>query len=219
MPGPSLPSPRAEGGSPHRRCFVTGDVRAKEELLRFVVAPDGLLVADVAGRLPGRGLWLTARREILARATQRQLFQRAARQPVKVPADLLATVEAQLLRRCLDLIGLLRRAGQAVFGFDQSAEWLRSGKAALIVAASDGDPRDKSRLRGCAATCPVITVLTAAELGSALGRARTVHGAVAPGPLGAALLKDSLRLAGLRSTAGVMPVPQGPNDLETTWET
>lgn len=225
MPGPLLLSPPAAGRSPHRRCLVTGDVRTKAELLRFVVAPDGLLVADVAGRLPGRGLWLTARRDILARAVQLQLFQRAARRSVRVPGDLLDTVEAQVLRHCLELVGLLRRAGQAVFGFDKAADWLRSGKAALLVAARDGDPRDKARLRACAAAdWPVITVLTAAELGSAVGRERIVHGAIAAGPLGAALLRESRRLAGVRGSDGEAPVAgdavaQQPHDLETTWGT
>jgi hypothetical protein len=120
---------------------------------------------------------------------------------------------------------LLRRAGQAVFGFDKAADWLRGGKAALIVAARDGDPRDKARLRATAAAdCPVITVLTAAELGSAVGRERTVHGAIAAGPLGAALLRESRRLGGLRCGDGDAPVagdslPQRSHDLETTWGT
>jgi len=69
---------------PLRRCLVTGESRAKAELLRFVVAPDGRLVADVAGRLPGRGLWLTPRRDILALAVTKRLFARAARQAVLV---------------------------------------------------------------------------------------------------------------------------------------
>src|SRR3954466_15195893 len=75
-------------GSPERRCIITGESKDRGALLRFVVAPDGVLVPDVAARLPGRGLWLTAQRDIVDRALAKRVFARAARRPVAAPAGL-----------------------------------------------------------------------------------------------------------------------------------
>ncbi|NJO67833.1 MAG: DUF448 domain-containing protein, partial [Rhodospirillales bacterium] len=94
--------------------MVTGDVHPTAELIRFVVSPEGRLVPDVAGRLPGRGLWVGSDRALIERACRRNLFRRAARSDVTVAGDLPADVEEQLLRRCLDFIGLARRANEAV---------------------------------------------------------------------------------------------------------
>src|SRR5258708_39003443 len=102
-----------------RRCIVTGVVRPKPELVRFVVGPDGTVVPDIAARLPGRGLWLTARRDIMEAAGAKRLFGRAARAPVTVPGDLAERGEILLRRRCADLIGLARRSRRAVAGYEK----------------------------------------------------------------------------------------------------
>ena len=81
---------------PLRRCFATDEVRAKADLIRFVVGPDGRIVPDLAERLPGRGLWLTARRDIVATAIKKRLFQRAARAAVKVEDGLPQRIEELL---------------------------------------------------------------------------------------------------------------------------
>lgn len=185
-----------------RRCLVTGEVRPVDELLRFVVSPDGGIVPDVAGRLPGRGLWVQSDRAVLDRACSRNLFRRAARADVAVPAGLAALVEAQVLQRCIDLIGLARRANEAVFGFEKAREWLRADRAALLIAAADGDPRDRARLRGLAADLPVLDTLTADEIGRATARERSVHGVVARGRLAAAIRDEGERLMRLRSGTG-----------------
>lgn len=188
----------APGALPQRRCIVTGQVAPMARLIRFVVSPAGSVVCDVAGRLPGRGLWVGADRATLAEAVRRNTFRRAAKGPVTVAADLVDSVEALLLGRVLDHLGLARRAGQAVFGFERVREWVTRGEARLLFAAGDGDPRDRARLRRAAADRPVIEVLSGDELGRATGRPRTVHGAVAAGRLAGALLDDTGRLAGLR---------------------
>src|SRR5207237_6323116 len=74
--------------SPQRRCIVTGESKDRGQLLRFVVGPDGALVPDVAGRVPGRGLWLRPRRDIMERARAQRTFGRAPRQPVAGPPRL-----------------------------------------------------------------------------------------------------------------------------------
>jgi uncharacterized protein len=190
----------AESG-PLRRCLVTGESRAKAELLRFAVAPDGKLVADVSGRLPGRGLWLTARRDILAAAVTKRLFARAARQAVIVEDGLADRVEALLAQRCRDHIGLARRAGQAVMGFVKVEAWLAAGKAAVLIAAADGAADGRGKLKAVAPGLPLVECLTSVELGAAFGREHVVHAALAAGRLAEMFVGDTMRLAGFRRRA------------------
>lgn len=184
-----------------RRCLVTGERRPRQGLVRFVVDPSGTVVPDVDGRLPGRGLWLTAARDIVERACRKGLFSRAQRGPASAPDDLADLVERLLARRCIELIGLARRAGQAVAGFEQVAEWLRAGRAGLLIEAADAAPGGAGKLRALATGLPVVAVLDAAELGAALGRDRAVHVAVAPGRLAQRLIEEAARLGGFRSAA------------------
>jgi len=172
-------------------------------LLRFVVGPDGEIVPDVAARLPGRGLWLTPRRDIVERATAKRLFARAARRLVTVPPDLADRVEALLARRCGEALGLARRAASAVSGFERVAEAVRRGQAAALLFALDGAETGRRKLGALGRQLPAATVMSAAELGAAFGRDRTVHVAVGPGALCGRLLVDLERLAGFRTAAAV----------------
>ena len=195
-----LPSTEVEDTGPLRRCLVTGEVRAKPELIRFVVGPDGRIHPDLAERLPGRGLWTLARRDIVARAVKKRLFGRAARMAVGVDEDLDRRVEGLLARRAIDLIGLARRAGIAVGGFAKVEAVLDAGKAAVLVAACDGSADGRRKLRARAPGLPLVEVLTSAELGAAFGRESAVHAALKGGPLAEAFLVVAGRLAGFRGT-------------------
>ncbi len=188
---------------PQRRCIVTGEIRDRGALLRFVVGPDGAIVPDIEARLPGRGLWLTPRRDIVERAVAKRIFARAARRPVAAPPELADRIESLLARRCCDGLGLARRAGLAVAGFDRVSEALRRGRAALLLVALDGAAGGRRKLAALGRDLPSASVLNAAELGAAFGRERIVHAAVAGGPLCRRLLLDLSRLAGLRAAASV----------------
>jgi predicted RNA-binding protein YlxR (DUF448 family) len=174
---------------------VTRDVAPKEALLRFVLGPARELLPDPGGRLPGRGLWLRPQEAVLAKALKQGAFARAARGPVTVPADLRERVAASLRGRLKDFLGLARRGGVAVAGREAVLEWLRAGRVALLVQASDGSLAERERLQGGHAL-PVVLALTAAELGAVFGRERAVHVAVAPGGLAEALRTEAARLAG-----------------------
>ena len=195
----------AETG-PLRRCVVTRERLPKERMIRFVVGPDGAVVPDLAATLPGRGIWLSARGDVLKAARARgglgRAFGRAAKGPVTVPPDLPAMLEAALVRRIGELLGLARRAGQAVAGFDKAREWLRSGQGRLILQASDGSAAERARfLSGAGASVTVLDPLPAAVLGRVFGRDHVVHVAIAPGRLGERLAIEAMRLDGLRQTA------------------
>ncbi len=188
---------------PQRRCIVTGEIRDRSALLRLVVGPDGAIVPDIAARLPGRGLWLTPRRDIVDQAVAKRIFARAARRPVSAPPELADRIESLLARRCVDALGLARRAGLAVAGFERVSEAAGRGRAALLLFALDGAEGGRRKLTASGRDLPSARVLTAAELGGAFGRERIVHVAVAGGPLCRGLQIDLRRLAGLRADAAV----------------
>ncbi|MPY68841.1 MAG: RNA-binding protein [Alphaproteobacteria bacterium] len=190
---------RGDAESPERRCIVTRESAPRNRLVRCVVAPDGTVVPDIEGRLPGRGLWLRAERDIVGVACARNVFSRAARAPVRVADDLADRIEDLLLRRCLDLIGLARRAGEAVTGFEKTRAMVESGRAGALVAAADGAEDGRAKLRAVARGLPLVELFTADELGAAFGRDRAVHAAVAKGGLLDRLLAETGRLAGFRT--------------------
>jgi uncharacterized protein len=187
-----------EPTGPFRRCLATGVVRPKDELLRFVVAPDGTVVPDLAGRLPGRGLWLTARRDIVSLAVAKRLFARAARAPVSVPSDLADRIDLLLRQRCRDLIGMARRSGQAVAGYEKVRAALDEGKARVLLAAADGGEVGREKVRAAAPGLPVVDVLDSHELGAAFGREHVVHAVIGGGRIARALLVDAARLSDYR---------------------
>lgn len=187
---------------PERRCIVTGESQPKAGLIRFVVGPDAQVVPDVMGRLPGRGIYVAANREAIAKAATKGLFSRAARQAVKAPDGLAEQVEALLVRRVVELLSLARKAGQAVTGYEKVKEWLVKGQAIALVQASDGSERGKSKLRPPERRNGFIGCLTSQEMGLAFGREHAIHGALAAGGLGQRVVEEAARLAGFREQAG-----------------
>lgn len=195
---PRQSEPGVADGADRRRCLVTGDRLPKEALLRFVVAPDGAVVADVDGRLPGRGLWLRSRRDMVRTACAGNLFAKASRGRATAAADLAERVDDLLTRRCLDLLGLARRAGQAAVGFEKARAWLRTGKAGVLLAAADGAEGGRAKLRALASGVAVLDVFSGVQLGAALGRESAGHVAVAPGRLAERLVREAGRLVAFR---------------------
>ncbi|WP_097031027.1 RNA-binding protein [Cereibacter ovatus] len=187
---------------PERRCLATGESQPKAGLIRFGLGPDAQVVPDVLGRLPGRGMYVSADRKAIEKAAAKGLFARAARQPVKVPDGLVDLVEAQLARRVIDLISLARKAGEAVAGYEKVKDWLSKDEAKVLIQASDGSERGKSKLHPPEGKRSFIGCLTARELGLAFGREHAIHGALAAGGLTTRVVEEAARLAGLRGQIG-----------------
>lgn len=202
---------------PQRRCIATGEIRDRSALLRFVVGPGGEIVPDVAARLPGRGLWLTPRRDIVDQAAAKRLFARAAQRSVAVPPGLADRVEALLAERCRELIGLARRAGCATGGFEKVRERVAEGQTGLLLFALDGAPDARRKLGALGRGLPLARVLNAAELGAAFGRDHVVHASLGRGPLCARLIAEAARIAGFRAGATIeqamQPAPPRPDPL------
>ena len=170
-------------------------------MIRFVLAPDRRVTPDLAAKLPGRGMWLSARADVLGIAQAKGAFARAARGSVIIPPDLLTVMQAGLTRRVVDTLGLARRAGQAVSGFAKAREVLQAGRARLVVQALDGSEEECHRFMSGARDVTSVRPLTGAELGSVFGRDHVVHVAITPGRLAEALMIDATRLSGLSGRA------------------
>ena len=181
---------------PLRRCLVTRQQGERSEMLRFAVAPDGRVVFDITATLPGRGLWLSAAPGVLHQAVRRGAFARGAKTNVTVPPGLADEVKAALERRLIDLLGLARRSGAAISGFEKAREWLQTQKAGLVVQAADGSAEERARFTG-GRDVPVAAVLSAAALGKIFGREHTVHVVIAPGRLARMIEIEARRLLGV----------------------
>jgi uncharacterized protein len=188
--------------APERRCLVTGEVRPRDELMRFVVGPDDLVVPDLDNRLPGRGLWLLPRRDIVAQACAKRAFARGARRAVSPMTgpdgeSLEVFVGAELFRRAVNALTMARKAGEYVSGFEKVRGALaglagpgiskaglgNAGPAALLCACDAGaDGRQKvAQLADHVNGVERIDVFDAATLGQVSNRERSVHGLVLPG--------------------------------------
>lgn len=187
---------------PERKCIVTGAVGPKSGLIRFVIGPDATVVPDVLERLPGRGIWVSADRAAIAKAAAKGMFSRAARQPVKAPDGLADLIEGQLARRVVDLISMARKAGDAVTGYEKVKEWLVKGQARVLIQASDGSERGKTKLHPPEGEGTFIGCLSAGEMGLAFGRERAIHAALAAGGLTTRVVEEAAKLAGLRGLIG-----------------
>lgn len=188
-----------------RRCIATGEVQPKGGLIRFAAAPDGRIVPDVLEKLPGRGIWVAANRKALEKAVAKKLFARSAKKPVELPADLVEQTEAALLRHLVDLISLARKGGIAIAGYEKVKGWLLTEQAQVLIQASDGSERGKSKLRPPRGEGRFIGILTASELGLAFGRENVIHGALAAGGLTTRVVEEANRLTGVRENGGGKP--------------
>lgn len=190
--------------SRERTCIASGDTLPEENLVRFAAGPEGVVTPDVASKLPGRGVWVRADRASIEKAVKRNLFARGLKAGVSAPADLADQVEALISRRCLDILGLARRAGAIAIGTVQCEDAIRRAMPLWIVEASDGaeDGRRKlsklafglwgeePRVSGC---------FTSGEMGVALGRDPVVHAVLLQEGMAQRWTTEIGRLAGFRA--------------------
>lgn len=181
-----------------RSCIVTREAQPKDGLLRFVVSPEGVLVPDVAEKLPGRGIWVTSSRSIFQQAIDRKLMPKAAKQKVVISPDIVERVEKLLLKRVQHWLSLSVKSGETVSGFVKVESWLAKKKVGVILEAVDGSEDGRNKLLRIAQHVPCVMILTRRELAEALGKEDVVHVAVASGGIVQYLLRDLRRLAGFR---------------------
>ena len=194
----------ASASARSRRCIASGEILPEGELLRFVADPQSRVVVDVESKLPGRGLWVGSNRGDVAHAVAKGLFSRAAKRKLVADETLPEQCEARLGAHMLANLGLARRAGALLLGFDVIDKALRSDTPpALIMEAADAAPEGRRKLQSAArakgATPFVVGCFSGAELSLALGRANVVHAALKSGRMAERLIFDAGRMAGFRA--------------------
>ena len=197
-----------EAEGPERRCIATGESGPTDRLIRFVRDPEGRAVPDLAERLPGRGVWLTADRALADRAAAKRLFSRAFRAETAVPEGLADLLERLLAGRLVAQIAMARKAGQAVTGFEKTRFALESGRAGVLLTAADAAPDGRAKLARLAGDMPRIELLDSGGLGLAFGRGFAIHAALEAGAIADRAMREARRLAGLRQGAA----PGGDGD-------
>ena len=214
---------RSGASREERRCIVSGEVGPREALIRFVIGPDDLVVPDLAERLPGRGLWVTASREAVETAVRKGLFAKAARTKAMASEGLADEVEALLAKRAAAALGLARKAGELVTGFEKVMAEISAGRLAILIEARDGSEDGMRKLAGALksryaalhkAPAPILRPLWGDEMGLALGRANVVNAALTTGSMERKVFGDLARLESFgRVDRPEMPAaPDGERD-------
>jgi predicted RNA-binding protein YlxR (DUF448 family) len=203
-PASSRNEPEGPRRGRERRCIVTHESDSEAHLIRFGLAPDGAVVPDVAAKLPGRGAWVRADRASVETAARKGAFARAFKTQVKVPDDLAGLTETLLARRCLDHLGLMRRAGAIAFGATQVEAAIRGKPALMVIEAADGAEEGREKLMGLhiglwGRPPAAVGCFSAADLGVALGRERVIHACLLQERLALGWAAEIGRLAGFRA--------------------
>ena len=200
--------PRTERSATVRMCAVSREVRPIDELIRFVVSPQGHIVPDLKRKLPGRGMWVTASRGVVAEAVRRHHFTKAFKRELRIPQTLPADLEALLVRSVVEALGIAAKARQIVAGFGKVESALREGTVEVLIHASDGAAdgirkldmlaRQNEGNRGAKPQIPVVTALKSTELDLALTRSNVIHAALLAGPASKSFLSRSQMLVRYR---------------------
>lgn len=206
--------PRGRGAT-ERMCVATREVLPVAALIRFVAGPDRHVVPDLKARLPGRGAWVSARRDLVIRAVRKGALRRAFRDRVTVDPDLAEVTERLLERSVLDALAIAHKAGEVVAGTTKVEAAIASGRAIALIHARDAAPDGVRKIAAQAARRPdaddrprpVFQSLDSAELDLALGRTNVIHAALLPGRaadavLGRWRLLDTFRTCGPVTTRG-----------------
>ena len=196
--------PHKGGPGLERLCAVTRAVKPVDELIRFVVGPDGV-VPDLKRKLPGRGLWVTAERATLKDAIARNVFARGFKREVRVTPELLDQTERLLVRSALDALAIAGKSGLVASGFAKTEAALAHDAVVGLLHASDAGADGVAKLagalrrRGDAENIATITAFTTAQLDLALGRSNVVHAALLAGSANDTFLGRFTRLERFRT--------------------
>ena len=193
--------PRTDKSATMRMCAVTREVQPIDDLIRFVVSPQGEVIADLKRKLPGRGLWVTASRRAVAEAVRRNQFSKGFKREIRPSPTLASETETLLVRSVIEALAMVGKSGQVVAGFSKVESALEQRQAVVLIHACDGAADGIRKLDAIArqngknsdesAEFPVVTVLTSEQLDLALGRSNVIHAAVLAGPASRTFLSRS----------------------------
>lgn len=229
----SMSETRKDG--PERSCVVSRAVKSPDDLIRFVVGPDGVLTPDLRRKLPGRGVWTSLSAKTVTEAVKRKAFERSLKAKITVPADLVAMIDSLMLRDALQALAMANKAGLVSSGFAKVEAVIGSGRCAAVIEASDGAEDGRRKIGQAlkraeiaresaglkARKTPVVAIFAATDLELALGRAHVIHAALAPGPAAEGFLFRWRRLVRYRTddvgaTEPDHPAHSDPVDEQST---
>jgi hypothetical protein len=196
----------ADGG-PWRLCAVSRTPKPVEDLLRFVLGPDGTIVPDLARRLPGRGVWVAATRDAVLAAVRQKAFARSLKQPVAMPDDLAGRIERLMAKRLGEAISIANKAGLLTTGFTRVDDLIARGQAVVLIHAADASPDGRAKLDrkfkasvgAEAAAAGTFDEFAGHELDLAIGRSNVVHAAATEGGASRRILQEADRLRRYRA--------------------
>jgi uncharacterized protein len=181
--------PRKSAAGTARLCIATREIKPIAELMRFVLDPDGAVVPDLKRKLPGRGVWVTAQRGVIADAINRGAFRRGFKNDAKVSKDLLSLIDRLLVRSVLDSLAIAYKAGHVTAGFSKVEAAIENDGIVAVVQAKDASPDGcrkiaaslKRRFGDGGEEIVTIAAFTSEQLDLALGRPNVVHAALLAG--------------------------------------
>jgi uncharacterized protein len=196
-----LPLTDTEGSE--RTCVVTRRRGAPQTMIRFVRGPNGIITPDIRARLPGRGVWVEARAELVAQASKKGLFSKGLKEKIEAGPELAETVDRLLETDCLQMLALANKGGAVITGFNKVVEALEKGNLIGLIAALDGSAEGKRKLRQFARRCgvttaPIVGLFRSNQLDLALGRTNVIHAALVKGGACESFLERCRKLAGYR---------------------
>lgn len=197
----SKTTPTAESAEAHmaeRTCLGCRKVLAKDELVRYVVGPDGEILLDYRGRLPGRGTYTCLSVDCLRQAVAKKQFDRVFRGTNRPPdaARLVGDLAEALAAKVDALIGMGRKSGVIVTGSSEvQAALRREPPPALVLLAGDlsAGIGDKLRTLASARQVPLFEGMDKERLGRLVGKGLRSALAVKRGHLAEHLLRELAR--------------------------
>lgn len=181
--------------SPQRTCLGCRMVKDQPGLVRFVRSPDGAVLVDYRGKLPGRGAYTCMQAGCIANAVNRKQFDRTFRascQPQSAD-ELIAGLIDALQEHMVALIGMARKSSQIITGGNLVADALdRPEKLALILLAGDVSEgiAEKIERKARGRNVPCLRFSNKADLGRMLGRGERSVTALSKGRLAEAFLAE-----------------------------
>src|SRR5262249_36686868 len=180
--------PPAAATARERMCIATRQGRPVDELIRFVVGPDGAVVPDLKRRLPGRGVWIAGRRHLIEEAVRRRIFERGFKSGVRVSAEFADELDRLLEQSALNALSIAHKAGLVILGFAKVETAVATAPLVVLIRARDAGEESGRRLAAAlrrrgdrAAEGKIVEAFTSAQLDLALGRLNVVHAALLAG--------------------------------------
>lgn len=193
-------------GSSERTCIVSRAKGSPEDMIRFVMGPGAIVVPDIARKLPGRGVWVTAQADRITEAVKRQAFSRGFKTKAVASESLAADIEALLTKDCLQALSMANKAGLVMTGFAKVEQVIALHPVAGLVHAADCGADGRRKLGQCLLrryggeqAIPRVDLFASGQLNLALGRTNVIHAALLEGPASEGFLRRCRKLTLYRS--------------------